>query len=172
MGSEVPRLWRLPLVLSVVFAMGCTTKVINLAVADGGVEKRDVGREDVSADREDASVDREDASVAIEDAGKDREDASVAIEDAGRDRDDADDASSAHLKEAYDAGMVAGPANYAQITCCIIADAEVVAGSCTSVWLGGPDVCYSPAQWKDRAYSHCASVGAPALTDYILFGAC
>jgi hypothetical protein len=163
--SEAAYVRRLAPVLSVVLAMGCTTRVINLAAADGGAETPSVVRED-------ASVDREDAGVAPKDVSVTPVDVKVAPEDAVVDLVAADSANSANLKEALDAGMVPGPSYFVVFTCCFPADGEVNAGTCTSLWLGGAETCYSAAQWKDRASSQCTSMAGAILTDYRLVGAC
>jgi hypothetical protein len=138
------------LALTLLLAPGCTTKVIDLTVSDGGAEKVVVPR----ADDADA--------VAVADAVADADDAAVA--------DDAADAvAPLGFKEAVDAGTVLGPGHYVTFTCCPPADAD--AGACSESWLGTSDVCYDAGEWKSRAYERCTAAGL-LLWDYRLFGAC
>jgi len=144
----------LPLVLSGALAMGCTSKLINLAVHDGGTDAGS-GDPDIADRPGPADLGIE---LALDDAGTDD---TVAVGDGP------DGASAADFQRAYDAGMVTEAGHYVQFTCCDLADPN----KCADEWIGGPDTCLGPAEWKARSSVRCDSLGL-VLTAYGLFGAC
>lgn len=154
MGREPVWARIVPLVFATVLGTGCTTRLINLAVREGGVDDAAVEREGAVADRGPDSP----ADVPTE---------AAQLEDARVTPDGPDGAAEAEFQRALDAGFVTEPAHYVQFTCCTRADARV----CTEAWMGGADTCLDPGGWKQRAYNHCESLGAD-MTDYAPYGAC
>lgn len=162
MGSEAARAWLAALAL--VLAMGCTTKVVNLAVDVGGAGGINVPSED-AASAKDADVSKDADVVKDADVAKD------ADVDVVKDADvvtDADVATSADFLAAFDAGKVPGPAHYVNFMCCVGVDA----GNCKAEVLGGPDLCDLYGEWKSRATDFCTAQGTIFIGGYDLYGAC